>query len=125
MDGAPTGRPGEVVSLSAAEGLLSIVVRAWTEETTLAEYASELKKDISKHVGNYELMSEGEITLDDGTPAYEIVFSGTMEGLHLKCKYVFIVQEARMFLMQGFNMPDRFEQDEAVLDEVIRSFHLE
>ena len=121
----PTGRPGEVVSLSAAEGLPSIVVRAWTEETTLAEYTSNLKKDIGKHVGDYELVSEGEITLDDGTPAYEIVFSGTMEGYNLKCKYVIVVQEANVFLMQGFNMPAQFEQDEAVLDEVIHSFHLE
>ncbi len=122
---APTGRPVEVVSLSAAEGLPSIIVRAWTEETTLAEYASNLKKDIGKHVGDYELVSEGEITLDDGTPAYEIVFSGTMEGYLLKCKYVIVIQEANVFLMQGFNMPAQFEQDEAVLDGVIRSFHLE
>ncbi len=91
------------------------MVRAWTEETTLAEYASELKEDINKHVDDYELFSEGEVTLDDGTPVYEIVFSGTMEGLHLKCKYVIVVQEANIFLMQGFNMTDRFEKDEAVL----------
>jgi len=122
---APTGRPGEVVSLSAAEGLPSIMVRAWTEETTLADYASKLKEDISKHMGDYELFSEGEITLADGTPAYEIVFSGTMEGYHLKCKYVIVIQEANIFLLQGFTMPAQFEQDEAVLDEVVRSFHLE
>ena len=121
----PTGRPGEVVSLSAAEGLPSIMVRAWTEETTLADYASKLKEDISTHMGDYELFSEGEITLADGTPAYEIVFSGTMEGYHLKCKYVIVIQEANIFLLQGFTMPAQFEQDEAVLDEVIHSFHLE
>ncbi len=122
---APTGRPGEVISLSAAEGLPTVMIRAWTEETTLADYASNLKKDISKHVGNYELFSEGEITLDDGTPAYEIVFSGTMEGYYLKCKYVIVIQEASVFLLQGLTIPAQFEQDEAVLNEVIHSFHLE
>ncbi len=124
IEGA-TGQYGEVVSLSAAEGLPCVMVRAWTEETTLAEAASELGQDLSKHMGNYELFSEGEVTLDDGTPAYEIVFSGTTEGLHLKFKYVIVIQEANVFVVQGFSMPAQFEQDEAVLDEVIHSFHLE
>ncbi|MBA7685788.1 hypothetical protein ES703_94216 [subsurface metagenome] len=122
---APSGRPDEVVSLSSAEGFPSVFIRAWTEETTLAEAASKLKKDISKHVSDYDLTSEGEMTLDDGTPAYEIVFSGTMEGYNLKCKYVIVIQEANVFLLQGFTMPALYEQHEAVLDEVIHSFHLE
>ena len=63
--------------------------------------------------------------MDDGTPAYEIVFSGAFEGLHLTCKDVIVIQEANVFVVEGFSMPAQFEQDEAVLDEVIRSFHLE
>ena len=101
------------------------MVRAWTEETTLDEAASELKQMYSEHVGDYELLSEGEITLDDGTPAYEFVFKGTMESYLLTCKCVIVIREADVFLVSGFSLPDRFEQDEPVLDEVIGSFHLE
>jgi len=63
--------------------------------------------------------------LDDGTPAYEVVFSGTLEGYNLKSKYVIVIQEANAFFLMGFSAPARFEQDEAVIDEVIHSFHLE
>jgi len=120
-----TGQYGEIVDLRAAEGMPEVMVRVWTEETTLTEAAPKLKKDISEHVGDYELFSEGEITLDDGTPAYEIVFSGTMEGYLLTCKYVIVIQGTNVFLLSGISMPALYEQHEAVLDEVICSFHLE
>ena len=120
-----TGQYGEIVDLLAAGGLPEIMVRVWTEETTLDEAASELKKQFSEQVGDYEFLSEGEMTLDDGTPAYEVVFSGTMGGYLLTCKLVIVIREADVFLVQGLSLPARFQQDEPVMDEVIRSFHLE
>ena len=124
---APTSRPEEIMSLASAEGLPSVSARVQPvgEGTTLAEYGPQLSQDIGQIWGDYELVSEGEITLDDGTPAYEIVFSGTMEGYALKAKYVIVIQGTQAFLIMGFSTPDRFEQDEAALDEVIYSFHLE
>jgi len=124
---APTGRHGEIITLSSVEGLPSVTFSVFPvgEETTLAEFIPQLKEDLSKRVGDYDLVSEGEITLDDGTPAYEIVFSGIMEGYALKAKYVIVIRRANVFLAQGFTMPPRFEQDEAAIDEVIHSFHLE
>ena len=104
---------------------MCISVQPVDEGTTLANFAPQLKEDLSQHVGDYDLVSEGDITLDDGTPAYQIVFSGTMEGYILKAKYVIVIQEANAFLMLGFTMPATFEQEEAVLDEVIHSFHVE
>jgi len=95
------------------------------EGTTLTEFGPQLAQDLGQHWGDYELISEGEITLGDRTPAYEIVFSGTMEGYTLKAKYGIVIQETQAFFIMGFSMPARFEQDEAVLDEVIHSFHLE
>jgi len=120
-----TGQYGEIVDLRAAGGIPEVMVRTWTEETTLDEAASKLKKQFSEHVGDYEFLSEGEITLDDGTPAYEVVFRGTMGGYFLTCKYVVVIREADVFVVQGFSLPGSFEQEEAVLDEVIGSFHLE
>ncbi len=121
-----TGEYGEILDLRAAGGIPEIMVRTWTEEeTTLAEAASKLKSMFSEQLGDYEFLSEGEIALDDGTPAYEVVFNGTMGGYFLTCKYVVVITEANDFLLMGFSLPGSFEQDEPVLDEVIRSFHLE
>jgi len=124
---APTSRPEEVVSLTSAEGLpgVSVTVQSVEEGTTLADYGPHLSQQMGQVWGDYELVSEGEITLDDGTPAYEIVFTGTMEGYSLKSKYVIVVQGTQAFFVMGFSMPATFEQDEAALDEVIYSFHLE
>ncbi len=124
---APTSRPEEIMSLASVEGLpgVSARVQPVEEGTTLADYGPQLSQQMGQIWGDYELVSEGEITLDDGTPAYEIVFSGTMEGYALKCKYVIVIQGTQAFFIMGFSMPDRFEQDEAALDEVIYSFHLE
>jgi len=124
---APTGRPGEVVGLASTEGLpsVSVDVQAVEEGTTLAGYAPQFSQGLGEYWGDYVLASEGEITLDDGTPAYEIVFSGTGEGYALKSKFVIVIQGTQAFFIMGFSMPDRFEQDEAVLDEVIHSFRLD
>jgi len=123
----PTSRPGEAVALASAEGLpgVSVAVQPVGEGTTLADYAPQLSQGLGQYWGNYQLVSEGEITLDDGTPAYEVVFSGTGEGYALKCKYVIVIQGTQAFWVMGFSMPATFEQDEATLDEVIHSFHLE
>ena len=127
MEVPPTGRPGEIISLASAEGLpsVSVSVLPMGEGTTLAEFGPQLSQDLGQHWGDYELVSEDEITLADGTPAYEIVLSGTMEGYNLKGKYVIVIQGTQAFFITGFSMPARFEQDEAAIDEVIHSFHLE
>jgi len=122
-----TGEYGEILDLRAAGGIPEVMVRAWTEEeeATLAESASGLKSMFSEQLGDYEFLSEGEIALDDGTPAYEIVFNGTMNGYLLTCKYVIVSPEANGFLIMGVSLPGSFEQDEPVLNEIIGSFHLE
>jgi hypothetical protein len=123
----PTSRPEEVIALASAEGFpsVSVTVQPVGEGSTLASYGPHVSQQMGQVWGDYELASEGEITLDDGTPAYEIVFSGTMEGYSLKSKYVIVVQGTQAFFVMGISTPATFEQDEAALDEVIYSFHLE
>jgi len=124
---APTGRPGEIISLSSAAGLLGVSISASPvgEETTLAEFGQQMSAGLAQHWGDYELVSEGEITLNDGTAAYEIVFSGTMEGYNLKSKYVIVIQGTQAFIIVGYSLPALFTQDEATIDEVIYSLHFE
>jgi len=123
----PLSRPGEVVSLGSAEGFPGVMVSAEVvgEGTTLADFGAQFSQGLGEHWSDCELFSQGEIALDDGTPAYEIVFSGTTEGYTLKCKYVIVIQGSQAFFLMGYSMPDRFEQDEAAMDEVVCSFHLE
>ncbi len=122
-----TGSYAEIVTFMSAIGLPSVIVSQSLvdEGTTLAEYGPQFDQELSQHYADYELFSEGSITLDDGTPAYQIVFSATMEGYFLKGKYVIVIQGTQGFYIVGVSMPATFELDEAVLDEVIGSFHLE
>ncbi len=122
-----TGQYGEILDLRAVEGIPEVMVRATklTEETTLNQAASNIQGMYGENAGDYELLSEGEITLDDGTPAYEFVFSGTMQGYLLTTKCIIVIRGEDEFIVMGYSMPARFEQDEAAIDEVIRSFHLE
>jgi hypothetical protein len=122
-----TGRTGEIVTFTSGMGLPSVTISQSPvgEGTTLAEYGPQFSQDLGQHWGDYVLISHGEITLDDGTPAYEIVFTGTMEGYNLKCKYVVVIQGAQAFYIAGLSMPASFEQDEEVLNDVIYSFNLE
>lgn len=124
---APTGRPGEIIAFSAIQGIpnVSINMSPAAEGTTLAEYGPQLSQDLEQYWQDYELVSEGEVTLDDGTAAYEIVFAGTMEGYNLKNKYVIVIQGTQALFIMGISTPASFEQDEAVLDQVIHSFHLD
>jgi hypothetical protein len=122
-----TGQYGEIVTFMSGMGLPTVTVSQSpvAEGTTLAEYGPQLSQDISQRYADSELFSEGNIALDDGTPAYEIVFSGTIQGYNLKGKYVIVIQGTQAFYIMGFSMPATFEQDEATIDEVIHSFHLE
>jgi hypothetical protein len=123
----PPAAPGEIVTLAPEARMPRVCIRIdpIPGGTSLAEFGARVSQDLAQQWANYESFSEGEITLDDGTPAYEIVFSGTMEGHTLKAKYVLVTRETQAFYISGFSMPASFEDDEAVLDGVIRSFRLE
>jgi hypothetical protein len=126
-DDYTTGQYGEIVDLRAAAGIPGVTVRATklTEETTFNQAASDIQVMYGENIGDYELLSEGEITLDDGTPAYEFVFSGTMQGYLLKTKCIIVIRGDDEFVMTGYSIPGSFEQDEPILDEVTGSFHLD
>ena len=122
----PSGNPGEIMSISAAEGLpsISISMPHVGEEITLEEFGPMIKEDLLLKWSGFELISEGGIILDDETPAYEIVFSGIMENYTITSKYVIVTRDTQAFFILGFSMPADFEKDKVAIDEVIHSFHL-
>ena len=86
--------------MASAVGLpmVSVSVSPVGEGTTLAEHGPQLSQDLGQYWAEHELVSEGEITLDDGTLAYEVVCSGTIDGNAYKCKYVIVFRELRLSL---------------------------
>jgi hypothetical protein len=116
---------GEILDLRTDTGVPEVLIRAWEEATTIEEVALMLQQMYSETFADYELLSEGEITLADGTPAYEFMFNATMEGYFLTCKCVTVVREPDVFFLMGLAPPSIFAQNETVLDEIIGSFHLE
>lgn len=101
------------------------MVRTWTGGGSAAEAALTLQQVYQENFPDYELLSEGEYTLDDGTPAYVFVFNATMQGYFLTVKCVTVMRGEEVFSMMGFGSPSTFTQDELVLDEIIGSFHFE
>jgi hypothetical protein len=127
MKAPATSDPAELITLASAGGGLpglTVVVAPVGEGITIAEFGPQLSQALSQVWGDYELAFEGEIELGDGTPAYGVVFTGTMGGITLKVKYVAVIRGAQAFSIMGFSTPARFEQDEAALDKVAYSFAL-
>jgi hypothetical protein len=116
---------GEILDLRADAGIPEVMVRTWVEPTTIEGAALTLQQVYNENFADYELLSEGEITLADGTPAYEFMFNATMEGNFLTCKCVTVVRGTDVFSIMGLAPPVIFTQNEAVLNEIIYSFHLE
>jgi hypothetical protein len=124
-DDYTTGQHGEILDLRADAGIPEVMVRAWQEPTSIEEAALSMQQVYSENFADYELLSEGEITLADGTPAYQFMFHATMEGNFLTCKCVTVVRDTDVFSILGLAPPSIFTENEAVIDEIIGSFHLE
>jgi hypothetical protein len=120
-----TGQYAEILDLRAATGIPEVMIRTWTGAASAEESALTLQQVYSDNFADYEQLSEGEITLDDGTPAYEFVFNATMQGYFLTAKCVTVMRGADVFSIMGFGTPSTFARDELVLDKIIGSFHLE
>lgn len=120
-----SGQFAEILDLRADAGVPEVMVRTWTGETSAEEAALTIQQMYQDNFADYELISEGETTLGDGTPAYKFVFNATMQGYLLTAKCVTVMRGEDIFYLMGFSPIGSFPQDEAVIDAVIGSFHLE
>jgi hypothetical protein len=120
-----TGQYAEILDLRADIGIPEAMVRTWTGAASAAEAALTLQQVYQENFPDYELLSEGDYTLDDGTPAHVFVFNATMQGYFLTSKCVIVMRGEDVFYIMGFCPPSTFAQDEPVLDAIIGSFHLE
>ncbi len=120
-----TGGFAEILDLRADTGVPEVMVRTMTGAGSVEAAVAGARQVYTDNFPDYELLSEGEITMDDGTPAYEFVFNATMEGFYLTAKCVIVMRGEDGFNLMGFGPVSTFAHDEAIIDAVIRSFHLE
>ena len=123
----PPYRPEYVVALGPPEQdpSVSVSVERGSESASVADYVAGVLEGMPTYWPDFHLVSGREVALGDGIPAYEIVFTGTMGGYALTCKYLIVLRGPQAFWIMGVSMPARFDQNEPVLDQVLYSFRLE
>ncbi|MFC1963279.1 ABC transporter substrate-binding protein [Chloroflexota bacterium] len=121
-----TGERVPIVSIYDPSGLLAVrvLLEYLTDEVTPVGYASTIKAGIEQEAA-IELISEKEITLEDGTSGYEIFYTMTSSGIEAKAMMIFVVRGSRGFIIQAFGASINFEQLLDTIDKVVYSFRLE
>jgi len=113
--------PGDVAGVSMS-------VKPSDGATSVVEEAAGFVKAITENLPDTEIISRGEVPLADGTPAYEVVYTGTpfwTMGLKAKFKMLLVLGEEHLFFIQAYTSPEEFSQREAEIDSVLYSFRLE
>jgi len=126
----PPLRPEHVLYFAAPQQNPSvhISIQQVAEDATLADYVGSILEGIpgSGYWTNFNLLSQTGVTLDDGTAAYEFVFTGISNlspGYTSKCKYLIVLQGEQAFWIMAASDPALFQQHEPAINQVIYSFH--
>jgi hypothetical protein len=95
--------------------------------TSIADLGAQRKQQLSQDQPQFALISEGAKTLDDGTAAYEIVYTFlvTEYNVTIQDKAVYVIRGTDLFSITGVDMPGSFAASEPKLNEAIYSFHLQ
>jgi hypothetical protein len=133
-----TGFPNEVVSFAPGPQPIvpDIVVYLESVEagTTIDELGPQRSQELSQGmgegdemVGEFMLISEGEVKLNDGTPAYEIEcqFLVKQYNVYIQEKSLYVIRGTELFSITGADMTSSFAASEAILDGSIYTFHLQ
>jgi hypothetical protein len=104
--------------------VINIAIYSVEQGTTLDAFLVQAKESLNKIWDSHEIIAERNMTLKDGTPAYEAIISGTSQGTLLKCKYLVVMNGTQVFTIWGLDVPPQYELYKAAIDEVIYSFHI-
>jgi hypothetical protein len=126
----PVSGEGDVFSVGAPGYMpgVMVIVMPFGGATSAAEVGAGFMEGMKGIMPDVEVVSQGEVSLDDGTPAYEIVYIGTPPsamGMKLECKILLVLRGEQSFMIEGYSMPEMFAGQEDVIDSVLYSFHLE
>jgi len=115
--GAPEYMPAVAVMVTPSHGA-----------TSAAEIGAGMVEGIKRSVPDATIVSQKEVSLADGTPAYEIVYAGTPPaamGMKLKAKILLVLRGEQCLMVEGYSTPEQFAQHEPEIDSVLNSFRLE
>jgi len=108
------------------EGRLTVEVSVEykTEEIALADAVSETKTYMEA-MPQFELISEGDVTIGEDTPGYEMVGKGDIgAGKVEQFRYVMLVREKQGFWVGVRGEPAVFDQQEELIGAVMDSFRV-
>jgi hypothetical protein len=126
-----TGFPNEVVSFAPGPQPMvpDIVVYLESVEagTTIDELGPQRSQQLSQEMDEFQLISEGEVKLNDGTPAYEIEcqFLVMQYNVYIQEKSLYVIRGTELFSITGADITSSFAASEAKLDGSIYTFHLQ
>jgi hypothetical protein len=119
---------GAEFSFSFADPESSLVISVYLSypcgEITQADFVSEGKTYLQS-LPDYSLISERQVTTDDGTPGREIVARGDMgKGEVEKFRFVIVTRDKQGFWVGVSGMPSDFDQQSQTIDAIAESFSL-
>ncbi|GAF68624.1 unnamed protein product, partial [marine sediment metagenome] len=121
-----TGERAPIIEIRGFTGLpiARVFLGYLPEVTSCQKHASSLTEEVSEVSGS-QIISEEEITLIDGTPAYEVVYIFPQEDYEVKGKYVCVIQGTQVFEILVFSLKDDFDANQTSIDNLVSSFRLE
>ena len=123
-----TGERTPIVIIGVPEQLPSVAISATAlpQEMSLAEYASQMIAILSQNYPQFQLISEREVTLEQATPGYEIVYTMPVaEDRLVKGKDVLVLRGTQVFHLSAGDWASDFDGHLDVIDQVVYSFRLE
>jgi len=126
----PPHAEGVVFEVGAPEYMPAVAVTVMPSRgaTTVVQVGLGFVETIKGQVADAEVVSQKEVSLADGMPAYEIVYVGTPPGamgMKIVTKILLALRGEQTFMLQGYTTPQQFAQQQPEIDSVLYSFRLE
>ena len=121
-----TGERSPIIEIEGPEGapITRVYLGYLAEVTSCREHGRSFSESIGEFPGG-QVASEGEITLADATPAYEVIYVIPQEGYDIKGKYACVIRGTQVFEILAFSGKEDFEANKAAIDSFVSSFRLE
>ncbi len=100
-----------------------VFVERLYESITAQEYASDIAQIFAMRQG-YKVVSQGDVTLGEATPGYEVVFTHKENGLTVKRKVVSVIRGTQAFIVMVYTLASTYDGARSTIDQLVGSFTL-
>ena len=105
-------------------GALQVFIQYLSKAMTPQEYAASAIKDFEQGLGDFKVLSEGEIKVGVES-GYEQVFVGTQSGVPLEVKLVSLIRGSQAIVILAASPQANFDSQKGNFDDIIHSLRLE